>query len=133
MTSSTVTVEDVAAALGAEVDVPDDAVDQVNILIANALAMVRGYLHPVKVEEPLPDEVRQVVVRIVVRYLTRGKGGAPENATGMMNVAGSFTRQVNFASGASDGGVWMTKQDRVMLRPLKRRGRGIESVDYVMG
>ncbi|MEY8565201.1 hypothetical protein AALF15_01340 [Corynebacteriaceae bacterium 7-707] len=131
MTSSTVTVEDVAAALGAEV--PDDAAEQVNILIGNALAMVRGYLHPVKVEEPLPDEVRQVVVRIVVRYLTRGKGGAPENATGMMTVAGSFTRQVNFASGASDGGVWMTKPDRVMLRPLKRRGRGIESVDYVLG
>lgn len=123
-----VTIEDIEARLGE--DIPEDVVAKVQILIEDAVSTVLGYIGR-EIPDPMPDAIRAVVGRMVVRALKQSDGGvdAPAGATGMMNVAGSFTRQINWAAGANDGGVWLSSQDKIMLRPYKRR-RGIQTVPY---
>ena len=123
-----ITIEDIEDRLGE--DIPEDAAPKVQILIEDAAATVHGHLgQPIPV--PVPPAIRSVVGRMVVRALKQGEGDAvaPTGATGMMNVAGSFTRQINWSAGANDGGVWLSSQDKIMLRPFKRR-RGIQSMPY---
>ena len=83
--------------------VPADEESQVQSLIHQAVAAVEGYLHPAVIPSPTPHAVRAVVERMVVRSLK-----------------------------SEDGGVWMNKQDKQMLRPFRRRG-GIVSVPYRLG
>lgn len=128
--SGIVSVADIGDALG-EV-VPADEESQVQSLIHQAVAAVEGYLHPAVIPSPTPHAVRAVVERMVVRSLKSEDGGVMTGRSGEMHVAGSFTHQMNFSAAASDGGVWMNKQDKQMLRPFRRRG-GIVSVPYRLG
>lgn len=128
--SDIISVSDIGDALGESV--PEDEVGQVESLIDQAVSAVEGYLHPAVIPFPTPRAVRTVVVRMVVRSLRSEDGGVMPGMSGEMHVAGSFTHQRQFSSSASDGGVWMNKQDKQMLRPFRRRG-GIVSVPYEMG
>lgn len=128
--SSFISVTDIGDALGEQV--PADESGQVENLIDQAVAAIEGYLHPAGIPYPIPRAVRAVAVRMVVRSLRSEDAGLQPGMSGEMHVAGSFTHQRNFSSSASDGGVWMNRQDKQMLRPFRRRG-GIVSVPYEMG
>lgn len=121
-----VSIDDIQSATG--IDVPEDEVGQVEFLIRSAVAAVEGYLGYV-VSEPVPDAVMVVVTRMVGRALGQEESGAPTGMTGDMFVAGSFTRQRQFASGSNDGGVWLSAQDKTMLKPYKKR-QAVRSVPY---
>lgn len=121
-----VTIEDIEAATGLEVTAEDEA--RVSFLIRSAVAAVEGYIGA-PIPDPAPDAVVVVVTRMVARSLGQESDGTPTGMTGDMFVAGSFTRQRQFASGSNDGGVWLSAQDKVMLRPFRRRGV-IRSVPY---
>lgn len=121
-----VTIEDIEAATGLEVTTEDEA--RVRFLIRSAVAAVEGYIGA-PIPDPAPDAVVVVVTRMVARSLGQESDGTPTGMTGDMFVAGSFTRQRQFASGSNDGGVWLSAQDKVMLRPFRRRGV-IRSVPY---
>lgn len=120
-----VTIEDIEAASG--IEVPDEDQERVEFLIRGAVAAVEGYLGR-NVPSPPPDAVLVVVTRMVARALTASPD-TPAGMTSEMNVAVSFTRQRQFASGSQDGGVWLSSQDKLMLRPFKAR-RGVTSVPY---
>lgn len=123
-----VTIEELETRLGE--DIPEDAVAQVRQLVMDATSVVEGYIGQ-RVGDPVPDAVRSVVGRMVCRALGQESGDAqaPVGATGMMNVAGSFTRQLQWSSGSTDGGVWISSQEKLMLRPFKKR-RGVCSYQY---
>lgn len=121
-----VTIEDIEAATGLEVTAEDEA--RVSFLIRSAVAAVEGYIGA-QIPDPAPDAVVVVVTRMVARSLGQESDGTPTGMTGDMFVAGPFTRQRQFASGSNDGGVWLSAQDKVMLRPFRRRGV-IRSVPY---
>lgn len=121
-----VTIEDIEAATGLEVTTEDEA--RVRFLIRSAVAAVEGYIGA-PIPDPAPDAVVVVVTRMVARALGQESDGTPTGMTGDMFVAGQFTRQRQFASGSNDGGVWLSAQDKVMLRPFRRRGV-IRSVPY---
>lgn len=123
-------IEDVEASLGE--DVPGDMAGRVESLLGQARSVIEGYLYPAVVPEPVPAAVVDVAVRMVVRALEAKNSGVETGVSGLMNVAGSATQQRQFSSAASDGGVWMSRQDRLMLRPFRRR-HGITSVQYRMG
>jgi hypothetical protein len=122
-----VSIDDIQSATG--IEVPEDEGGQVEFLIRSAVAAVEGYLG-YAVEEPVPDAVMVVVVtRMVARLLGRRSRDAPTGITGDMFVAGSFTRQRQFASGSNDGGVWLSAQDKIMLKPYKTP-QAVRSVPY---
>lgn len=112
-----VSIDDIQSATG--IDVPEDEGGQVEFLIRSAVAAVEGYLGR-NVPDPTPDAVKIVVTRMVTRALTADPN-TPSGMTGEMNVAVSFTRQRQFSAGANDGGVWLSSQDKIMLRPFKQR------------
>ena len=120
-------IDDVEASLGE--DVPEDAAGRVESLLGQARSVIEGYLYPAVVPEPTPSAVRDVSVRMVVRALEAKNSGVETGVSGLMNTSGPATQQRQFSSAASDGGVWMSRQDRLMLRPFRRR-HGIASVTY---
>lgn len=121
-----VTIEELETRLGD--GIPADAVAQVQQLILDATSVVEGYIGQM-VTGPAPDAVRSVVGRMVARALGQESDGTPTGMTGDMSVAGPFTRQRQFATGSNDGGVWLSSQDKLMLRPFKKR-RGVRSYTY---
>lgn len=121
-----ITIEELEVRLGGEI--PADEVQSVEQLIMDATSVVEGYIGQ-SVAAPAPDAVRSVVGRMVARALTAEETGAPSGMTGDMVVAGAFTRQRQFSAGSNDGGVWLSSQDKIMLRPFKKR-RGVRSFTY---
>lgn len=121
-----VTIEDIESATGLEVATEDEP--QALFLIRSAVAAAEGYLGQ-RIPDPAPDAMVVVVTRMVARALGQEKAGTPTGMTGDMFVAGSFTRQRQFASGSNDGGVWLSAQDKIMLKPYKRR-QAVRSVPY---
>ncbi len=74
--------------------------------------------------EPIPDRVRIVTSRVAARALT----GRTDSATALTNAAHVFSQTVTLNPDASEGGVWLTKADKLALRRWSRAGRAF-SVD----
>ncbi|MGP5931626.1 hypothetical protein [Corynebacterium glyciniphilum] len=121
-----VTIEDIERRIGEEI--PDDERDRVEDLIGDATSTVEGHIGQ-RVAPPAPDAIERVICRMVTRALGVSDGENPVGMSGEMFVAGSFTRQRQFTAGSQDGGVWLSSQDKIMLRPYRKR-RGIVSVAY---
>lgn len=98
----------------------EEAESQILALIDQASVLVEAYCGR-EFAEPVPEKVSIVVAGIVARSMnsSTSSGAVPVGATGMMNVAGSFTRQFQFSPGSTDGGVWLSKMDKQMLRRFK--------------
>ncbi|QDF19740.1 head-to-tail adaptor [Mycobacterium phage LilSpotty] len=88
-------------------------------LLAEASALVEGWLG--SVADPVPDAVSIVVSRMVARALT---ASTPVPGLSDQNMsAGPFEVRNRFTPEASSGGVWLTRQDKIMLRPFGNRSR----------
>lgn len=120
-----VTIADVERRMDA--GIADDAREMVEDLIGDATSAVEGYIGQ-RVDAPAPDAVKRVILRMVKRSLATGDKEST-GVSGEMFVAGSFTRQRQYATGSQDGGVWLASQDKLMLRPYKKR-RGAVTVAY---
>lgn len=88
-------------------------------LLAEASALVEGWLG--SVADPVPGAVSIVVSRMVARTLTASTplpGLADQNMA-----AGPFEVRNRFTPEAASGGVWLSRQDKITLRPFANRSR----------
>ena len=96
-------------------------------LMREAEAVIRSYRPalPAHVDE-WPDAAKVVAMRVVSRAFEAGD--VPAGATGQNFGAGPFPMSTSFESGSTNGGVWLSKQDRILLRG---RGGGAYSVNMM--
>lgn len=102
-----------------ELDISGADEASVEALMEEALDLVEGYTRKdFRAQEVLPDPVARVVVRMVSRTLEQDQSGLaiPPNASNLSQTAGAYTRNIGFESGATSGGVWLSRQDRLRLR-----------------
>ncbi|MET0490364.1 MAG: hypothetical protein ABW143_09030 [Acidimicrobiales bacterium] len=86
-------------------------------LLDEASALVIGHLGCDPTEDDVvPDDVAIVVSRMTWRVIERG-ATLPAGAEQATDQAGPFSRTVTYASAASSGSPWLTKTDKVTLRP----------------
>ena len=89
--------------------------------------MIRSY-RPALPEDTTewPNAAKVVAMRVVSRAFDAGD--VPAGATGQNFGAGPFSMSTSFESGSTNGGVWLSKQDRILLRG---RGGGAYSVNMM--
>lgn len=114
------TTADVSERLGRQLTADETA--RVTGLLKEATAAVISYLGCTP--EPVPDQVVIVVSRITARVLNTDN---PVGVTHDAQIMGAFSTTRRYGTDASSGGVWLTRQDKNMLRPHSCRGR-VENV-----
>lgn len=119
------TLDDVADRLGR--DLTQDEIERIDGLLAEAGALVTGYLG--HTPDPVPDQVVLVVSRMAARVL-QSPGVESGSAESVSYTAGPFSQSFTLASGASGGSPWLTISDKVILKPFRRRRRGIYSLTF---
>lgn len=110
---------DVVARLGRPLTADETA--RVTGLLEEASVMVEGWLQCVP--DPVPDAVKIVVSRMVARVLATAGAGPGPGVTGMQGAMGPFQMNRTYSPDATSGGVWLTRQDKTMLRPYGCRGK----------
>ncbi len=112
---------DVVARLGRPLTTDETA--RVTGLLEEASVMAEGWLQCVP--DPVPDAVKIVVSRMVARVLATGPdaGGPDPGVSQIQATMGIFGVTRGFSPDATSGGVWLTRQDKSMLRPYGCRGR----------
>jgi len=113
--------DDVAVRLGRLLST--DEISRADPLIAEASALVCGHLSYTPPDDPPPDWIRLVVSRMVARVFTSAAGIPEPGVSSMAMTAGPFGFTRGYTAEASSGGVWLNRQDKIMLRPYSRRGR----------
>jgi hypothetical protein len=74
--------------------------------------------------DPVPDRVRMVTSRIAARALTN----RPDSTAAVTNAAHVFSQTVTLTPDAAEGGVWLTKADKLALRRWAVSGKAF-SID----
>ena len=110
-------------------DIPVDEVSPKRLewLMREAEAVIRSYRPalPEHVDE-WPNAAKVVAMRVVSRAFEAGD--VPAGASSLNTSAGPFSMSTSFESGSTNGGVWLSKQDRILLRG---RGGGAYSVNMM--
>lgn len=119
------TQADVVARLGRDLSGPEAA--RLPSLLADATALVAGYLGRDYTPEAYPAPVAGVVARMVVRLLAQGDVTPGLEST--TEAAGPFSRGFKYGGGSS-GDVYLSATDKTMLKPY-RLGGGLSSVQLV--
>jgi len=117
------TVADVGKRLGRTI--PPGETEKVENLLEEASVKVRSTLRCTTLPDPVPDEVVMVVSRMVARAISAQEQDT-NVAVGQNSLSATmgpfgFTR--SYDPNTTDGGVWLTRQDRDMLRPISCRGQ----------
>lgn len=82
-------------------------------LIEDATAHIEAFCTK-GIPDPVPDRVKLVCRRMVLRALNAGD--VPTGLDSVQNAAGPFSQTVQLTSGSTDGGAWLTRADRKLLR-----------------
>ena len=110
-------------------DIPVDEVSPKRLewLMREAEAVIRSY-RPALPEhtDEWPNAAKVVAMRVVSRAFDAVD--VPAGATGQNFGAGPFSMSTSFEAGSTNGGVWLSKQDRILLRG---RGGGAYSVNMM--
>lgn len=114
------TAADVEARLGRPLTVAETA--KVAGLLEEASALVIGYLvcdpTDTSVEPPVvPAAVAIVVSRMVARVLEQTPAAGATGSEATTNTTGPFSQTVRFGAGTTSGAPWLTKADKLTLRP----------------
>lgn len=109
---------DVVARLGRPLTTDETA--RVTGLLDEASELVRGWMRCVP--DPVPDAVKIVVSRMVARVFAAGSSGVEPGVANKQMTAGVYGITRAYSADATSGGVWLTKQDKTMLRPYGCRG-----------
>lgn len=81
----------------------------------------------------VPDAAVIVTSRMVARVLAQtADGQVPVGVTQMVDRIGDLGQTLSFRAGANEGGPWLTKTDKVMLRSLQAGG-GMTSLPMSSG
>ena len=110
-------------------DIPVDEVSPKRLewLMREAEAVIRSYRPALpEIVEEWPDAAKVVAMRVVSRAFDAGD--VPAGASSLNTSAGPFSMSTSFESGSTNGGVWLSKQDRILLRG---RGGGAYSVNMM--
>lgn len=96
-------------------------------LLEEASALVIGYLGcdptDTSVEPPtVPAAVAIVVSRIVARVFEQTASAGATGSEATTNTTGPFSQTVRFAAGSTSGAPWLTKADKLTLRPFRCDG-----------
>lgn len=112
-------IEDVNRILDPPIDLVEepDEVDRVEFLLEEASDLVRAHTGRDFLKQ-VPGAVSRVVARMVARGLSSG-GGEVAGMTSENQSAGAFSRSRSFEAGSTDGGVWLSRQDKHKLRRWK--------------
>lgn len=98
--------------------------DRVDGLLDEASLLVEAWIGCSP--DPVPDAVRVTVSRMAARALQAAESGAPtDGANSVAATSLSFSHTRNYPSAVSQGGVWLSRQDRIMLRSYRRSGYAI--------
>lgn len=98
-----------------------DEASRVDGLLNEASALVEGWLG--FTPDPVPSAVEIVVSRIVARTLTTST--PVPGLSDQQMTAGVFGVMNRFTAESSSGGVWLTRQDKIMLRPYGNRSKAM--------
>ncbi|WP_280485359.1 hypothetical protein [Nocardia cyriacigeorgica] len=90
--------------------------DRVIGLLEEADDLIIGYLGPARLD-PVPEAVRRVAARLVARVLEAPRGDSGVESAQM--TAGPFQWSNRYSSDSRSGGPWLTRADRIKLRPYK--------------
>lgn len=108
-------------------EIPVEEIDERRFswLLTETEALIRAYRPglPEDVSE-WPKAAEVVAMRVMSR--SYNAGDVPVGASQQQVTAGSFSHSTSFSSDSTGGGVWLTKQDRILLRG---RGGGAYGVD----
>lgn len=114
---SLATVVDVNRILIPPVEAPDE-VAHVEFLLEEASDLVRAWTGKDFLKQ-VPGGVARATARIVARSLADGEGETAVGMTSESQSAGAFSRSRSFEAGSTDGGVWLSRQDKIKLRRWK--------------
>lgn len=113
---SLATIDDVNRILDPPVeDVHEIA--HVEFLLEEASDLVRAFTGKDFLKQ-IPPGVTRIVARMVARSLAGG-GESPIGMTSESQNAGAFSRSRSYEAGSTDGGVWLSRQDKIKLRRWK--------------
>lgn len=129
------TAADVEARLGRTLTAAEAA--KVPGMLEEASALVIGYLGcdptDTSVEPPtVPAAVAIAVSRMVARTLEQTAAAGASGSEATTNTTGPFSQTVRFGAGTTTGAPWLTKADKLTLRPFRCNG-GFSSVAISAG
>lgn len=119
------TVHDVTDRLTVDVDSEDKRL--IRAMIDEATVSIDAYLGR-HFDSRVPDPVRIVCARVAARSVSRAFTGAPLGAESQSFTAGPFSTSQSFGQNANAGGVFLTAEDKRMLRSVGGGGRGAFTV-----
>lgn len=119
------TAADVVARLGRPLTVAETA--KVDGLLEEASALVIGYLGcdptDTSVEPPtVPAAVAIAVSRMVARVFEQTAAAGTTGSEVTTNTTGPFSQTLRFPAGSTSGAPWLTKADKLTLRPFLCNG-----------
>jgi len=119
------TAADVGDRLGRSLTAAETA--KVDGLLEEASALVIGYLGcdptDTSVEPPtVPAAVAIVVSRIVARVFEQTASAAEFGSEATTDSTGPFSTTVRYGAGTTSGAPWLTKADKLTLRPFRCDG-----------
>lgn len=123
MTKLPLVTPDQVEALDPRLHIPPDEEPRFYVLVEESIDLIQGYLNTdLRKLDEIPGTIQRVVQRMIIRSLLQldSADGVPMNAINTTDAAGPFSRSYGFESGTTSGGVWLTNQDKVALRPWTR-------------
>ena len=103
----------------AYIDVPFDEVSgpSVTALQREARVLLRGFAPSLPADTDLwPESAKVVALRVVARGYLQLSSGLPGGVTSVSHSAEGFSQQLGFESGSAQAGLWLSKQDKQLLR-----------------
>lgn len=85
------------------------------LLLAETVALITAYAPKLTDVDPWPDSAVSVALRVMSRSLQaelRGFSGVSSVSEG----AGEFSQSLTFSDSVANGGLWLSKQDKLLLR-----------------
>ncbi|AMT71976.1 MULTISPECIES: hypothetical protein [Mycobacteroides] len=104
-------------------DLTGDEIEWLPGVLDEASALVFAYCGD-RVFDPVPDRVRIVTSRVAARALS----ARTDSAAAVTNAAHVFSQTVTLNAEAANGGVWLTKADRLALQRWALAGKAF-SID----
>lgn len=94
-------------------------VARVGALRREAEVIIRAYVRRLPDDVATWPEVAKVVaLRAVSRAYANAANGLPEGATSVSYGGGPFTQSIGFSESGSNSSLWLTKQDKDLLRGI---------------
>jgi len=99
----------------------------IRAMIDEATVAIDAYLGG-HVDGEVPSAVRVVCARVAARAVSRGLSAVPVGAESQSFSAGPYSTTQNFGSNSNGGGVFLTAEDKRMLRSVGGGRRGAFTV-----